>query len=150
MTAAERLKALSGMAGVSAGAMLIAIGVGLTAGGRLVDYSGLASGSAAQHILVSHDTQFASGDLSIIGASSFVPGAQSVATATFSHGGTSTLVFGLAATADLSYLISSSAHVSWKTVDGSMYPANGWQVAKVLSVGNQVFLCAEQRGEIVI
>lgn len=49
--AADRLKALSGLAGVSAAAMLLAIGSGATAGACLVDYSGLATGTAAQHLL---------------------------------------------------------------------------------------------------
>ena len=51
MTAAERLVALAGQAG-TAGALLLLIGAGATAGAALVNYSGLASGTAAEHLLV--------------------------------------------------------------------------------------------------
>lgn len=51
MTAAERLQALSGLSGVSAGTMLLAIGAGATAGAALVNYSGLDTGTAAEHLL---------------------------------------------------------------------------------------------------
>ena len=51
MTAAERLLALAGTTGTAA-ALLLAIGTGATAGAALVDYSGLASATAAEHLLV--------------------------------------------------------------------------------------------------
>lgn len=51
MTAGERLAQISGLSGVSAAAMLLAIGTGATAGALLVDYSGLESGTAAEHLL---------------------------------------------------------------------------------------------------
>lgn len=50
MTAAERLLALAGTTGTAA-ALLLAIGTGATAGAALVDYSGLASATAAEHLL---------------------------------------------------------------------------------------------------
>lgn len=50
-TAADRLKQLSGLAGVSAASMLLSIGAGATAGAALVNYSGLAAASAATHLL---------------------------------------------------------------------------------------------------
>lgn len=58
MTAGERLIALSGLSGVSAAVMLQAIGSGATTGAALVNYSGLSSGTAAQHLLtdVSRET----------------------------------------------------------------------------------------------
>ena len=49
-TAAERLVALAGHGG-TAGALLLEIGAGSTTGAALVAYSGLVSGSAAQHLL---------------------------------------------------------------------------------------------------
>lgn len=49
-TAAERLVALAGTTGTAA-ALLLLIGTGPTAGDALVDYSGLSSGTAAEHIL---------------------------------------------------------------------------------------------------
>ncbi len=52
MTAAERLKQLSGLAGVSAAMMLLAISTGATASDLLVNYSKLSSGTAAEHLLV--------------------------------------------------------------------------------------------------
>jgi len=51
MTAADRLKLLSGLAGVSAAAMLLAIGSGVTTGEALVNYSQLETGTAAEHLL---------------------------------------------------------------------------------------------------
>ena len=56
MTAAERLQQLSSLAGVSAAVMLLTIGTGATAAEALVDYSGLPSGTAAEHLLVDHAT----------------------------------------------------------------------------------------------
>jgi hypothetical protein len=50
-TAAERLKSISGFAGATAAAMLLAIGQGATAGEALVDYSGLQSERASVHLL---------------------------------------------------------------------------------------------------
>ena len=50
MTAGERLAALAGATGTAA-ALLLAIGTGATAGAALVDYSGLASATAAEHLL---------------------------------------------------------------------------------------------------
>lgn len=50
MTAGERLRALAG-AGGSAAALLLLIGAGATAGEALRDYSGLASATAAGHLL---------------------------------------------------------------------------------------------------
>lgn len=52
MTAGERLAALSGMSGVTAGSHMYAISVsGLSAGDILVSRSSLASATAAQHLL---------------------------------------------------------------------------------------------------
>jgi hypothetical protein len=51
MTAAERLKQISGLAGVSAAVMLLAVGTGSTTGEALVNYSGLPSATAAAHLL---------------------------------------------------------------------------------------------------
>ena len=48
----DRLKQLSGMSGVTVGAMLLAIGTGATVGAILVNYSGLPTGTVAQHLLV--------------------------------------------------------------------------------------------------
>lgn len=53
MTAAERLVQLAGRTGTAA-ALLLAIGTGATAGEALVNYSGLPSGTAAQHLLWEH------------------------------------------------------------------------------------------------
>lgn len=53
MTAAERLHQLAGFSG-SAAALLLAIGAGPTAGAALVNYSGLTTGSAAEHLLAGH------------------------------------------------------------------------------------------------
>lgn len=50
MTAAERLLYLAGTTGTT-GALLLAIGTGATAGAALVAYSGLASDTAAAHLL---------------------------------------------------------------------------------------------------
>lgn len=55
MTAGERLRALAGQAG-AAGALLLMIGSGASSGAALVDYSGLATGTAADHLLADHDT----------------------------------------------------------------------------------------------
>lgn len=53
VTAAERLKYLSGLAGVSAATMLLAIGAGATTGAALTNYSGLVAVTAAENLL--HD-----------------------------------------------------------------------------------------------
>ena len=50
MTAVERLLALSKTTG-AAGALLLLIGSGATAGAALLDYSGLESATAAEHLL---------------------------------------------------------------------------------------------------
>lgn len=50
MTAGERLLQLAGQAG-AAGALLLLIGSGANAGAALVDYSGLATDTAAEHLL---------------------------------------------------------------------------------------------------
>ena len=55
MTAAERLKQLSGLAGASAAVMLLAIGAGATAGEILSSQSGLASATAAEHLLAERE-----------------------------------------------------------------------------------------------
>jgi hypothetical protein len=52
MTAGQRLSALAGSG--TAGVLLLLIGSGATAGAALVNYSGLPSGTAAQHLLVDH------------------------------------------------------------------------------------------------
>jgi hypothetical protein len=49
-TAGERLRQLAGTDG-AAGALLLMIGSGATAGAALVDYSGLPIGSAAEHLM---------------------------------------------------------------------------------------------------
>ena len=51
MTAADRLLSLSGLTG-AASVLLLAIGSGATTGEALADYSGLESGTSAEHILV--------------------------------------------------------------------------------------------------
>ncbi len=51
MTAAERLKQLSGLSGVSAAVMLMALGQGLSASDRLQDHSQLHNVTAAAHLL---------------------------------------------------------------------------------------------------
>ena len=50
-TAADRLKQLSGLAGVSAATMLLAIGTGQTAADLLTSRSSLEVGTAAEHLL---------------------------------------------------------------------------------------------------
>lgn len=50
MTAAERLKQLAGTTGTAA-ALLLAIGIGATAGDALANYSGMLTGSAEAHLL---------------------------------------------------------------------------------------------------
>lgn len=50
VSAAERLVQLAGTTGTAA-ALLLMIGSGGTAGAALVDYSGLPSGTAAEHLL---------------------------------------------------------------------------------------------------
>jgi len=55
MTAGDRLRFLAGQAG-AAGALLLLIGSGATAGDALVDYSGLPTGTAAQHLLADNLT----------------------------------------------------------------------------------------------
>lgn len=52
-TAGERLATLAGATGTAA-ALLLAIGTGPTAGAALVDYSGLPSATAAEHLLAEH------------------------------------------------------------------------------------------------
>jgi hypothetical protein len=51
VTAGERLVALAGHSG-TAGALLLAIGSGATAGAALVNYSRLSSATAGEHLLV--------------------------------------------------------------------------------------------------
>ena len=58
MTAAERLSLLSGVSGVAASDMLKRIGQGATAGAALVNYSGLSSGGAYEHLLHDVDVGF--------------------------------------------------------------------------------------------
>jgi hypothetical protein len=50
VTAAERLVALAGTSG-TAGALLLAIGSGATTGAALVNYSGLLTGTASEHLM---------------------------------------------------------------------------------------------------
>ena len=50
-TAAERLVALSGLSGVSAGTHLLAIGTGATAAQILVSESPLVTATAAEHLM---------------------------------------------------------------------------------------------------
>lgn len=50
MTTGERLRALAGQDGAAA-ALLASIGAGATTGAALVNYSGLLTGSAAEHLL---------------------------------------------------------------------------------------------------
>jgi len=52
MTAGQRLNALAGSG--TAGVLLLLIGSGATAGAALVNYSGLPTGTAAQHLLTDH------------------------------------------------------------------------------------------------
>jgi len=54
VTAGARLVALSGLSGVAASVMMAGIGAGATVSAALVSYSGLVSGTAAQHLLVDH------------------------------------------------------------------------------------------------
>lgn len=69
MTAAERLLALAGTTGTAA-ALLLVIGAGATTGAALVDYSGLATGTAAEHLL----TDVAAAPLSVSsGGGTFIP-----------------------------------------------------------------------------
>ena len=56
MTAADRLKQLSGLAGVSAAAMLLSLGAGGVAGEILATSSGLPLGTAAEHLLAERKT----------------------------------------------------------------------------------------------
>ena len=51
MRAKDRLTQFSGLTGVTAAAMLMAIGHGPTAGAILTNYSGLGSVSAAEHLM---------------------------------------------------------------------------------------------------
>jgi hypothetical protein len=51
ITAGERLRQLAGSGG-AAGALLLMIGSGATAGAALLNYSGLATGTAAEHLMV--------------------------------------------------------------------------------------------------
>lgn len=51
MTAGERLVALSGGGSLSAGARLVLLGAGSTAGARLVARSGLPTATAAVHLM---------------------------------------------------------------------------------------------------
>ena len=57
MTAAERLKQLSGLSAATAAAMLLAIGSGATAGDLLVSSSPLSSATAAEHLLADRAAQ---------------------------------------------------------------------------------------------
>lgn len=50
-TTGQRLAELAGTSGLSAGALLRLVGVGNTAAQRLVDRSGLQTGTALQHLL---------------------------------------------------------------------------------------------------
>lgn len=59
-TAGARLRALAGQDG-PAGALLIMIGSGATAGAALVNYSGLLTGSAADHLLAERPAQWPGG-----------------------------------------------------------------------------------------
>ena len=52
----DRLKQLSGMSGATVGAMLIVIGGSGTVASALVAYSGLPTGTVAQHLLVDRTT----------------------------------------------------------------------------------------------
>jgi hypothetical protein len=52
MTTGERLAQISGLTGVTAAAMLLAVGVGATAGAALVNYSHLSTATAEEHLLV--------------------------------------------------------------------------------------------------
>ena len=56
-TVGARLKLLSGMSNATVGAMLLAIGTGATVGAVLANYSGLATGTVAQHLLVDVSSQ---------------------------------------------------------------------------------------------
>jgi len=51
MTVGERLKELSGLSNATVGTMLRAIAAGATVGEILVNYSMLASGTVAEHLL---------------------------------------------------------------------------------------------------
>jgi hypothetical protein len=59
-TAGARLRALAGQDG-PAGVLLLMIGSGATAGAALVNYSGLATGSAADHLMVDKAQPWQSG-----------------------------------------------------------------------------------------
>jgi len=58
--AGDRLRALAGQGG-PAGALLLMIGSGATAGAALVSYSGLLTGSAAEHLLAERAPPWAGG-----------------------------------------------------------------------------------------
>lgn len=58
-TAAERLALLAGTSG-AAGVLLLTIGTGATAAEALVDYSGLPTATAAEHLLVDVSTELLS------------------------------------------------------------------------------------------
>ena len=63
MTSGERLQQISGLSGVTAAVMLLAIGSGATTGDALRDYSGLSSGTAEQMLLVDVARSSAGGNL---------------------------------------------------------------------------------------
>jgi hypothetical protein len=62
MTAAERLKQLSGLSGVSAAVMLMSLAAGVTTGDTLVNYSSLPTATAAQHLLADRQTSAINGN----------------------------------------------------------------------------------------
>lgn len=66
MTAGDRLRSLAGAAG-TAGALLLLIGSGATAGAALVNYSRLPTGTAAQHLLTDVARQATGGGFSRAG-----------------------------------------------------------------------------------
>lgn len=64
MTAGERLRALAGQDGTAA-ALLARIGAGATTGAALVNYSGLLTGSAAEHLLAERAAQWPGGTFGV-------------------------------------------------------------------------------------
>jgi hypothetical protein len=60
MTTGERLRALAGQDGAAA-SLLSLIGAGATTGAALVNYSGLLTGSAAEHLLAERAAQWPGG-----------------------------------------------------------------------------------------
>lgn len=70
--------------------------------------------------------------------------------------GTATILLGAVSTSftlvvyvEIGYSIAGHGAASWKAFSNPQCPANGWQVVKVLTVGNQVFCCADQRSEVL-